>query len=191
MNPISMNRGYRRLFWATFFMLIGGNLANETYPWFPGIIGLCICISGTNLIYKETGAARFKQAWMFSIAGIVIWVLTSFQSSELETLLWNLRFLSYLLGAVITLQVYINVLIGAGELLGGGWKRYFSKCATAFTGVFTISTIAMMMRDVMGSMTGSFLDWTFNILILLQLLLALWTMNLMAGLRRKYPLTLE
>ena len=191
MNPISMNRGYRRMFWAAFFILIGGNLANETYPWFPGIIGLCICISGTNLIYKETGSARFKQAWLFSIAGIILWVPASFQSSEFETLIWNMRFLIYFLGAVITMQIFANVLVGAGELLGGGLRQYFSRCAAVFAGILTITTIAMMFSDVMGGIAADLMDWVFDVLLLLQFLAALWIMNLMASLRRKYPLTLE
>ena len=191
MNPTPMNRGYRRLFWASFFILIGGSGIDDTTPWIPGIIGLCIAVSGTNLIYKESSLVRFRQAWLFAIAGIVVWVIASFRSSELETVTWYLQFLYYFLGAVIILQIYVNVLVGAGEVLGGSWKRYFSRYAAGFAGLFTLSTIAMMAREVFGSTAGSPLDWFFNLLIMLQLLIGLWIMWLMADLRRKYPLVLE
>ncbi|MCQ4635163.1 hypothetical protein NE619_00250 [Anaerovorax odorimutans] len=192
MNPISMNRGYRRLFWGTFFMLLWGGSDDPAALNLFGIIGLCCCISGAGLIFSESDCRRFLLARRWAQAGIVVWFLqeTEFLPNLLEVNIfmpWSLRFIFGFLVAAVTLQVYVHVLVGAGEILGGTWVTYFSKRAVAFAGIYTIAVVANMVWDLIGGTGLGVWDIILNVFIMLYVFLTIWLMCVLAQLRRKYP----
>lgn len=189
MNPIPMNKGYRRLFWGTFFMLLWGSSDDPMLLDLFGIIGVCCCISGAGLIFSESGCRRFLMARRWAQGGLIVWF---FQMMVLipylgELIPWSLRFLSYFLGAAVILQVYVHVMMGAGEILGGTWVTYFSKRAVAFAGIYTIAVVTNMVWELIGGTGLGAWNTFLNMFMILYLLLAIWTMCIMAQLRRKYP----
>ena len=189
MNPKAMNQGYRRLFWGTFFMLLWGG-SDTTLPFLPGIIGLCCCLSGTGIICAVSENRRFFLARRWTQIGIGVWILQILVIVPffIQRVPWDLRFLSYFLGAVIVIQIYSHILIGAGELLGGSSQTYYTRCAAVFAGGCAAGTIAMMIDELYGSGEVVIGGWMINLLMLLYLGLAIWSMSLMAALRRSYPI---
>lgn len=192
MNPQAMNKGYRRLFWGTFFMMLWDG-SSPALPFVPGIIGLCCCLSGTGMIFAVTDNRRFFLARRWTQIGIGIWILQILIVVPffIERIPWELRFVSYFLSAVVLIQIYSHILIGAGEILDGGRQPYYARRAAVFAGVCALSTIGLMAEEVFGGFEVAISGWNINLLLLLYLVLALWIMHLMAVLRRGYPILLQ
>ena len=72
--------------------------------------------------------------------------------------------------------------------MGGSSQTYYTRCAAVFAGGCAAGTIAMMIDELYGSGEVVIGGWMINLLMLLYLGLAIWSMFLMAALRRSYPI---
>lgn len=193
MNPEAMNRGYLRIAWGTFFLMIFPGANEASLPNLPGIIGLCLMLSGTGIVCGSAsargiyGAERLRQARAFTMIGIAVWVLQwpfsiFFDQNGLP---WETRFLSYMIGAVIMLRIYVNVLKGGGELLEGAAQQRYSRNSGVFAAVYTLSVIGRMLSDLLGTVRLGGSGWGIEFSEILCLLLGIWTIWQTAALRPK------
>lgn len=153
MSMVPINRGYRRLFWSAFFLLLlKGNTEEGSFAIWD-LIGFCLAISGAGIICGASGSQRLRYARMWGLAGLVLWAaeLLVFVGQPFPSgYPWEVRFLFYGAEAVICLQLYMYAVTGGAELLGGREKELFSRRAVIFACLFAISALAGMAGELLG-----------------------------------------
>ena len=191
MGLMPINRGYRRLFWSAFFLLLlKGNVEEGAFVIWD-LIGFCLAISGAGLICGTFGAQRLRYARMWGLAGIALWAaeLFVFVWQPFESgYPWELRFLFYGAGAVVYLQLYTYAITGGGQLLGGREEGLFSRRAVVLACLLTVSALACMAGELWGysSFQIQMKGWHMTPLPLLVMLPGAYAMWVMAMLRRYY-----
>lgn len=188
MNPQEMNKGYRRLFWGTFCMVIWSEPMGASTTVVPAVAGMALCYWGLSFLFGQTGSFRFRQARAYCGAGIVIWLFQGYSSSyAFEYGPWSMRFFLCFVEFVIVLQIFANVFFGASELFDRGKCKYYTRCASIFTIGWTICTVGTMAEQFNGGFTINTEDTQLVLFAgAFRLVLGIWAMMMMAKLRQQY-----
>lgn len=187
-NP--MNRGYRWMFWSAFLLLLLWGEQEDEFLSFWRLLGLCLAVSGTGILYGASGIRRFYYARMWSLAGAVFWILNFFLAIMLLPgweHAWEMHFLLYGVWAVIFLQMFMNVLTGSAELSDIRNPEKLSKWGMVFAITFTLSELAAMAADFLGpDMLGMTAGSWAALLLAVFLVPGILIMRIMALLRQQY-----
>lgn len=186
-NP--MDRGYRGMFWSAFLLLLLWGEQEDEFPSFWRLLGLCLAVNGTGILYGASGIRRFYYARMWSLAGAVFWILNFFLAIMLLPgweHAWEMHFLLYGVWAVIFLQMFMNVLTGSAEISDIRNPEKLSKWGMVFAVTFTLSELAAMAADFLrpdmpGMAAGS---WA-ALLLAVFLVPGILVMRIMALLRQQ------